>query len=177
MFMLTALSLAPSASADPPKTEFTLRWGYFLDYQVCGDGITVTGNAAHGGCEYYKVAVYDADTDQYFGTFEFRFEHTNYAVYVPEWEWWRNQNFQGWFRIQPDGVDGYWEGNLTSVNRGVNEAGWYEPIGKGEGKGYGEVAGKIIKTTHYYEPCNDGASPFGDLWPMNSVVITQAGKK
>jgi hypothetical protein len=177
VLMLTALSLTPSASADPPKTQFTLRWGYFLDYQLCGDGLTVTGNAAHIGCEYYKVAVYDAATGAYFGTLEFRFEHTNLSVYIPEWEWWRNQNFQGWFRIQPEGVDGYWEGNLVSVNRGVNEAAWYEPISKGEGRGYGAVAGQLMKNTHYIAPCEDGASPYGGLWPMNDIELIQTGRK
>jgi hypothetical protein len=175
LFVLTALSLAPAASADPPKTEFSLRWGYFLDYQACGDGLSVTGNAAHIGCEYYKVEVYDAGTGEYFGTLEFQFDHTNMAVYVPEWDWWLHQNFSGWMRIQPSGVAGYWEGNLASVGNDAME--WYVPISKGQLRGYGALAGTLMKTDHFFEPCSDGTSPYGDFWPANDGVIIQTGKK
>jgi hypothetical protein len=173
--MVTVLCLATSASANPPKTYLHVRWGYFLDYQACGDGLSVTGNAAHVGCEYYKVQVNDADTGAYYGTIEFQFDHTNMSVYVPEWDWWLHQNFVGWMRIRPAEVDGYWEGHPASVGNDATE--WYVPISKGELRGYGALAGTLMKTSHFVEPCADGTSPYGDFWPANDGVIIQTGSK
>ena len=173
---VTMLCLGTSAAADPPKEDYYFRWGEFLDYQDCGTGWHFTGNAAHYGCEYYKVKIVDATATNALvnGTFEFWFDHTNYAVFVPEWDWWRQAQFQGRWRIQPNGIDGYWEGTMASVGNG--QGGWYEPISHGTGRGYGELDGWLIKTTHWYEP-DDGTSPYDGFWPVNWGVIIAKGKK
>lgn len=82
------------------------------------------------------------------------------------------ENFQGGWRIWPDGIDGYWEGNLVSPG---GEFDWYEPISKMKGKGYGDLSGYLFKGTHWIEPDTTGTSPYGEVWPANGGVIILGG--
>ncbi len=170
--MVATLCLAGSAAADPPKANFYFRWGYFLDGVGCD--LRVTGVAAHCPGQWYKVQIYSTTNPLVSGTMEFWFDTDNLGWPDP-WGWFWRERFQGGWRIQPDGIDGYWEGNLTKIGTGFD---WYQPISKMEGKGYGALSGYLIKSAHWLEPADPSEeSPYGTMWPVNGGVIIMPGKQ
>lgn len=162
--------LAGSASADPPKEDFYFRWGYFVDGHGCED-FRVTGTAAHCPDQWYKVQIYSTTNPLVSGMMEFWFDTDNLAQ--PSGDWYLREQFQGGWRIHPDGIDGYWEGNLTSI-RGWFD--WYVPISRMEGRGYGALDGWLLKGYHWMEPAEPGTSPYGWMWPVNGGELIRTGR-
>lgn len=167
--MVATLCLTGSTAADPPKSDFYFRWGRFLAGHMCEE-MRLTGAAAHCLGQWFKVEIYSTTNPLVSGTFEFWYDSN---LGWPDGQGWYYRNrFQGGWRIQPDGIDGYWEGSLSSVG---TKQGWYEPISRMDGKGYGALSGYLIKGTTWWEPDPTGESPYG-AWPVNGGVIIAAGK-
>lgn len=169
-FVIGTLVLAGSAAADPPKEDFYCGWGHFIGWQDCE--VRVTGAAAHCPGQGYTVQLANCSHPLVNGTIQFWYDTDN-LVKPDGTEWYDQERFHGGWRIQPVGIDGYWEGTLTS-NPG--QFGLYEPLVTMQGKGYGELDGYLLKGTHWWEPDTSGMSPYGDFRPANGGVIIATGQ-
>ncbi len=169
IFVIATFVLAGSASADPPKEDFYFKWGDFIGWQDCE--LRITGGAAHCPGQGYTVEIYSYTNPLVSGTMEWWLDTDN-LVKPDEYGWYMQENFQGGWRIQPDGIQGYWEGNLASVG---GQFDWYKPISKLEGKGYGALSGYVIKGAHWIEPDEDGNPLYGSIQPANGGVIIPTG--
>lgn len=169
IFVIATFVLAGSASADPTKQDFYFKWGRFIGWQDCE--LRITGVAAHCPGQGYTVEIYSSTHPLVSGTIQFWYDTDN--VVKPDGTGWYNQErFHGGWLIQPVGIDGYWEGTLTS-NPG--KFGPYETLVTMEGKGYGALSGYLMKGTHWWEPDTTGTSPYGGIWPANGGVIIPTG--
>ena len=102
-----------------------------------------TGKAWHSDCGVRPWYVVGSTNPLISGTYVWRVETLN-GFYHPEWwSFWPQPQMQGTWRIQPDGIDGYWEGTYEIVDNWQGE--YNHTISKMVGHGYGAFAGWLLK--------------------------------
>lgn len=175
---ITLLMLTGSIAADPPKEDFYFRWmlpDEALWFSAGGEDFcpVQTGNYWHSACGVWPFYVVDSTHPLISGTYVWKVQTLN-GVYVPEWSaFWPPAQIHGTWRIDPVGIDGYWEGTFQTVGNWLGE---YEmTISKMVGKGHGALEGLQLKGEHWYDPVEPGTSPYWDMWPVSSGTITITG--